>query len=177
MPSLRDIFRVDPNTSCNTHDLLECPCDGLAGAVSYESFEGGSDDKHDSDSDIELDRGFVRACEVKPGHIGKMDRAYLQKQKAGLAALGEWKHINCLRASSREDIEDNVLRKLIDYHKTPAQDKASQQPTTQLDKLLSVDLETIAAMDKILTVHDVPGGTISYLFQKSSTTTLGKSGE
>ena len=24
---MRDIFRINPDAACNTHDLLECPCD------------------------------------------------------------------------------------------------------------------------------------------------------
>ncbi|KAF5385986.1 hypothetical protein D9615_002412 [Tricholomella constricta] len=162
---LRDIFRIDPNTPCNTHDLLECPCDGLKYPVPDGPPEGGSDD-----DDFEPEQGFVKACEVKPEHIDKMDRAYLQKKKAGLAALGHWKHINCLRPSARDDIQDDVLRKLIDVYETPTKEDLLQQPKSQLHMLLSVDLQTVAA--KELTVQDVPGGTISYLFQKSSITTL-----
>lgn len=94
---------------------------------------------------------------------------YLQKQKAGLAALGEWKHINCLRPSTRDDIQDDILRKLFDSPKPTK----GQEPKTKLQVLLSgIDLENIAAMDEILSLNDVPGGTISFLFEKSSTTVL-----
>ncbi|KAF8070293.1 P-loop containing nucleoside triphosphate hydrolase protein [Lyophyllum atratum] len=164
---LRDIFRIDPNTPCNTHDLLECPCEGTASAALPDDVPAVLSD----DEDIEPEQGFVRACDVKPELSNKMDRAYLQKKKDGLAALGEWKHINCLRPSTRDDIQDDILRKLIDFHKTPAKDSILPSPKSRLDRLLSaVDLQNVTAASRVLTVHDVPGGTISYLFQKSSTT-------
>ncbi|KAG6878549.1 hypothetical protein C0993_004448 [Termitomyces sp. T159_Od127] len=101
-----------------------------------------------------------------------MDRMYLQKKKAGLAALGEWKHINCLRPITKDDIQDDALRKLIDIH-GPSTTNDTFVPKSRVDTILdAIDLQNIAAWDKCLTTHDVPGGTISYIFQKSSTTTL-----
>ncbi|GLB37249.1 putative SNF2 family N-terminal domain containing protein [Lyophyllum shimeji] len=163
---LRDIFRIDPDTPCNTHDLLECPCE-TASAVFPDDVPTAVDE-----DDSEPEQGFVKACDVKAEVIEKTDRAYLQKKKAGLAALGEWKHINCLRPFSRYDIQDDILRKLIDCHGPPGTDTTVSQPKSQLDKLLAIDLENLAAGSRVLTVRDVPGGTISYVFQKSSSSTI-----
>jgi DNA repair and recombination protein RAD54B len=93
----------------------------------------------------------------------------LQKKKAGLAALGEWTHINCLRSTARDDIQDDILRKLI--QSTDPTRKPSKQPKSRLDSLLSaIDLENIVAKDEVWTVRDVPGGTVSFLFEKTSLT-------
>ena len=48
------------------------------------------------------------------------------------------------------------------------------KPQSKPDSLLaSVDLENIKAMEQpLLSVRDVPGGTISFLFEKISTTSL-----
>jgi DNA repair and recombination protein RAD54B len=82
-----------------------------------------------------------------------------------LAALGEWRHINCLQSSTMDDIQDNILRKLT--CKPDAQGHAWYGAKPQLDQLLSaVDLGNIEARDCVLTVHDVPGGSISFLFEK-----------
>ena len=90
----------------------------------------------------------------------------MQKRKAGLAALGEWGHINCLQASAKDSIQDDVLRKLMITCKPTAKD-TSHQALTQLDQLLlAVDLENIGADDDALTVKEVPGGSVSFLFQK-----------
>jgi DNA repair and recombination protein RAD54B len=67
-----------------------------------------------------------------------------------------------------DDIQDDVLRKLAIICEPKAKEDPSR-PATQLDRLLSaVDLENIKAKDDVLTVHDVPGGSVSFLFQKSS---------
>ncbi|KAG6832491.1 hypothetical protein H0H87_001416 [Tephrocybe sp. NHM501043] len=119
---------------------------------------------------MDIEQGFVKACDVKPEFIDKMDRAYLQKKKAGLATLGEWKHINCLKPSTRDGIKDDALRKIINFHDSPIE--TTRQPKSRLDTLLSkIDLHNVAAMDKHLTTRDVPGGTVAYIFQKSSMST------
>jgi DNA repair and recombination protein RAD54B len=50
------------------------------------------------------------------------------------------------------------------------------KPRSRVDSLLSsVDLENIVALDEkqpLLSVRDVPGGTVSFLFEKISTTSL-----
>lgn len=92
----------------------------------------------------------------------------MQKKKDGLAALGEWTHINCLRATARGDVKDDVLRALLHSFEGD-QTMKTPSPKSQLDRLLSaVDLDNIAMMDNVLSVRDVPGGTVSFLFQKSS---------
>ncbi|KAG5636358.1 hypothetical protein H0H81_008306 [Sphagnurus paluster] len=165
-----DVIIIDPNTPCNTHDLLECPCEGLTNTLDVPA---AADTQDDDEVDGESAQGFVKACDLKPEAIDKMDRAYMQRKKVGLAALGEWKHINCLRASSRDDIQDDILRRLIDYHELSTKEDAPQNPKSRIDSLLSaVDLHNIVAMDKVFTVKDVPGGSVSYLFEKSSTSCL-----
>lgn len=57
---LRDIFRVHPDTFCNTHDLLQCACDGLGSeAIIKESDTGEVGAHHPVMS-------FVAASQVKP---------------------------------------------------------------------------------------------------------------
>lgn len=55
------------------------------------------------------------------------------------------------------------------------------KPRSRVDSLLaSVDLENIVAMDEkqpLLSVRDVPGGTVSFLFEKISTTSLDDVGD
>jgi DNA repair and recombination protein RAD54B len=95
---------------------------------------------------------------------------YLQKKKAGLAALGEWTHINCLRPSIGTHIQDDILRKIVSISTNGNSSKASN---TQLETIFSaVD---IGEMDKQRSVRDVPGGTISFLFEKCSKTVLDNS--
>lgn len=91
----------------------------------------------------------------------------MRKKRAGLAALGEWRHINCLRSSAMDNIQDDVLRKVAIIHEPKAEEDFSP-PATQLDRLLfAVDPENIKARDDDWTVHEVPGGSVSFIFQKS----------
>ncbi|KAJ7251770.1 SNF2 family N-terminal domain-containing protein [Mycena haematopus] len=158
---LRDIFRIHPDTVCNTHDLLECQCDGT---VAVNAREGDGDvstgsDSEDSDSESEK-KGFVNAAQIRPEEINKMDKAYMEKKRAGLAALGQWKHINCLLPTARDDIHDSMLRKLLFV---PQPDK---KPQSQLLAILDA-----AATMASLTVSDLPGGSVSFLFEKSTSST------
>lgn len=175
---LRDIFRVHPETGCNTHDLLDCGCDAVSKHFNDNVANvSGNDIEVDDDDDDEdaAGTGFVNASQVKPRHIEKMDGAYMKKKQAELASLGEWTHINCLRRLTSDNIHDVILRHLV--LPSVRDDKEDiAQPKSRLDSLLSaVDLDNITAMDEAtqpLSVRDVPGGTISFLFEKTSISTL-----
>lgn len=78
---LRDIFRVHPDTSCNTHDLIECPCINASGSDLSIAEKATSDSDTDSigeSSDEEEEgtvKGFVAASQVKTEDIMRMDKA------------------------------------------------------------------------------------------------------
>lgn len=104
---------------------------------------------------------------------------YLKKKKAELAALGEWTHIDCLRPNARDDVHDDILRKLIFEPAKTVKEQPVASPAktkSRIESLLSaIDLENLSALDveaPRLTVHDVPGGTVSFLFEKSSKSIL-----
>lgn len=87
--------------------------------------------------------------------------------------MGEWTHINCLRPSVGSHIQDDILRKIVSISTNGISSEAGSR---QLETILSaVDIEAIRAMDKQRTVRDVPGGTISFLFEKCSKTVLDNS--
>ncbi|KAF8920583.1 SNF2 family N-terminal domain-containing protein [Mucidula mucida] len=157
---LRDIFRIQPDTCCNTHELLECHCDNVPGS---QSLPTQADDGSDDDSDSE-ESGFVVASQVNPKKLSKKDKEYLRERKEALAALGQWKHVNCLLSKTHNGIRDDVLREILfDEKKMPKAE--SLRGKSLLDAL---DLDNIAAMGGIRTVRDVPGGSVSFLFEKSS---------
>ena len=87
----------------------------------------------------------------------------MKKKKAELAALGEWTHINCLRGSAKDEIHDEILRKLVHRFSSSADETKPPAPQPPLLSLLSaVDLKNVAD----LTVRDIPGGVVSFLFEK-----------
>lgn len=75
---LRDIFRVDPDTACNTHDLLECPCNGMGKSNPLEPIDTNrpeAEEEVDDSDESETEKGFVAASQVKSENINKMDKA------------------------------------------------------------------------------------------------------
>ncbi|KAI0066149.1 hypothetical protein BV25DRAFT_1879216 [Artomyces pyxidatus] len=174
---LRDIFTIHPHTACHSHDLLQCSCDldDTPDITDEISSQISSDDE--GSLDAETKPSFVMASQVKTDKTQRQDKAYMKKKKAELASLGEWTHINCLKPGARERIRDGVLRKLIyepEKSATSSVSKASDgAPKSRISSLLdAVDLDNVLNMDKssTLAVDDVPGGTVSFLFEKSSST-------
>ncbi|KAF9451278.1 RAD54B protein [Macrolepiota fuliginosa MF-IS2] len=168
---LRDIFRVHTDTPSNTHDLLDCPCDegrssDDASTSGRENISDGQDDAGESD-DENFKGGFVNATQVTPNYLGKLDKAYLEKKKAGLAALEEWKHVNCLADAAKDLIQDAILRELLytDGTQDPSNSRRSNGQTGNL--LAAIDLDQIRADVTIKSVGEVPGGTITFVFEKT----------
>lgn len=112
----------------------------------------------------------------RPRTSADVTSQYLKKKKAELAALGEWTHIDCLRPNARDDIHDDILRKLVFEPEARRNEKQPKdtpvKAKSRLESLLTaVDLENLSKQDEEaprLTVRDVPGGTVSFLFEKSS---------
>jgi DNA repair and recombination protein RAD54B len=192
---LRDIFRIQPDTACGTHDLLDCKCGDVADEEASEDNTktviaalDGSESELD-DEEVELVKTFQAASQLKPEQMERADKAvcalrlpifrleltldpqYAKKKKAELAALSEWTHIHCLRESARDYVQDPVLRKLLH-----APVSTANKPLARSTSLLeAVDIDNILAMDEDrpeVGARDVPGGTISFLFERSSTTAL-----
>ncbi|PFH52000.1 hypothetical protein AMATHDRAFT_2489 [Amanita thiersii Skay4041] len=101
---LRDIFRLDLTTACNTHDLLRCECNGLDGfAQAVDAING---DTTPIKSKEERIIGFVNASQVKyPTTPSPRDLA--------LTALQQWQHIDC-STNAVAGLQDSILQSLID---------------------------------------------------------------
>lgn len=66
---LRDIFRVHPDTPSNTHDLLECICEG------DEEIDGSVEQVDPNDDQDDDPQGFMLASQVKPQRgLNKTDK-------------------------------------------------------------------------------------------------------
>ena len=102
---------------------------------------------------------------------------YLRQKKQQLAALGQWTHINCLKPNVRENIQDPLLRKLVYIAESDTARKPQSQ--SRLDALLdAVDLENVLqATAPPLAVESVPGGSVSFLFERTHKTALDEDGE
>ena len=83
---------------------------------------------------------------------------YALKKKGQLAALGEWTHINGLRRGSRSMVQDKILQSLM-HEFDPGR---SQEPRSDA----VIESTSIAEIP----VDRVPGGTVSFIFERLSTT-------
>lgn len=138
---LRDLFSLDTETNCLTHDLLCCECEGkgyVAGAAETKStfFEHSEDEKEDSDQEDEPRYpGLMKASEVDFEKVEEERKKAMQKgrgvgvDKNQLSSLMEYSHILTTRLlgngkmDERDDdndeeygevsIEDEVLAKVI----------------------------------------------------------------
>jgi DNA repair and recombination protein RAD54B len=98
---------------------------------------------------------------------------YLQKKKAGLAALSEWKHINCLKCSTGEYIQDDILRNLAgqNVEVNDSSNSGLEKDGSRLDVLSGIDVHP-QPINNSQSICNVPGGIISFLFEKSSKANL-----
>ncbi len=98
---------------------------------------------------------------------------YLKKKKAELAALGEWTHINCLRPDASERVHDNILRSLL-FRSSSSHKQVDPVDGSSKSRILSLldaaDLDNIPPLED-LSIKDVPGGTVSFLFEKGTSIT------
>lgn len=100
-------------------------------------------------------------------------RQYRKQKKAQLAALGQWAHINCLEPGARTKIRDELLSQILFVTEQEKRGPAAGQ--SRLNTLFeAVDLENVLAESAkgALSVDQVPGGTVSFLFERSSTKAL-----
>ncbi|KAF9047302.1 SNF2 family N-terminal domain-containing protein [Panaeolus papilionaceus] len=105
---LRDIFRVHSDTSCNTHDLLECGCCSAGSGREPELHE----EKPTSVKERAL-KGFMSASNVCDDDISPEDEIFLEKKKMALASLSEWRHLECINPSDLQ-IGDPILQTLVE---------------------------------------------------------------
>jgi hypothetical protein len=148
---------------CQTHDLLQCRCSNNDHAVSSSANSDdeaelldpaeiargavarkaekkiASDAGSDSESESDVEMGFVPASQVKPNKISKAVRPFIlsssvilksplylicrllvslpeqekKRKREALAALSEWRHINCFADNYAELIQDPVLLHLL----------------------------------------------------------------
>lgn len=189
---LRDIFTIRPGTACHSHDLLDCPCDSVGTSGDNDALSIADALEDDSRLTAGTTSGFVVASQVKIVDAPKLDKAvcayflypeqnshiyvcyqYLKKKKAELAALGEWTHINCLRPDAGERVHDHILRNLL-FRPASSHEQVDLVDGSSKSRILSlldaVDLDNILPLED-LTIKDVPGGTVSFLFEKGTSIT------
>ncbi|KAG8756642.1 helicase [Serendipita sp. 396] len=164
---LRDLFSIHPHAICHTHELLACACSTLAGSAI-------EDDGHlavnpvrkfvqpGSDEEDEDEVGFVRGTQID---VDKISKKEIRKKHEALSSLAEWTHVNCMRQSAVSLIQDRLLRSLVH---TP---RGGESKSLDDEFFWDVD-EKGPSEEEETPVRDVPGGTMTFIFERVSKTGL-----
>jgi len=94
--------------------------------------------------------------------------------------LGEWTHINCLRPGASERVHDDILSGLLFKSSSSDKQRVDSVSKNRVSSLLdAVDLDNITRMGATpeLIVKDVPGGTVSFLFEKGTSMSKNEEGD
>ncbi|KAF8606322.1 hypothetical protein BDV93DRAFT_521145 [Ceratobasidium sp. AG-I] len=182
---LQDIFNVHPRTPCQTHELLQCCCSNsdhmIASSANSDDEDlidpselakraaklkvgkkADSDSLSDPESDSELEMGFIKASQVRPEKMSKADK---QRKRAGLAALSDWRHVNCLEDGYAELIQDPVLLHLLEKSGGL---KSSGFLEVNKPQGMDEDEDVEIAVPQPSTRDEDWGGLVSYVFEKRS---------
>lgn len=146
MDELRDLFTLDTETECQTHDLLACTCEGkgyIADALEAGDGQSGGEDNDGEEPDEIVYPGLMKASEVDVDKIEKDRMAALKKVPKGaqLSSLMEYSHV--LARSLMKEKKDGVDEE--------------------------EEFDEISIEDELLTkvVRDGEGKEVSFIFQKT----------
>lgn len=92
---------------------------------------------------------------------------YLEKKKAALVTLEDWKHINCLATSARDLVQDDILCQVL-YADDSITSTAQELGQESKSLLSTIDLEQLFVTATTKSIQEVPGGTITFVFEKTS---------
>jgi DNA repair and recombination protein RAD54B len=129
---LRDLFRLDLNGGCQTHDLLGCDCKGRgadplppSSILGHEEIEETAEDSEDSDDEslfpplhaiVPATRDNIDALEKKMAEDAKHDR--LKKSEGKMQALMLYRHIDAsIFKGETEDVFGYELDEVKDVKK------------------------------------------------------------
>ncbi|KAG9095961.1 helicase, partial [Ceratobasidium sp. 370] len=126
-------------------DLIKNSSKAAAGKKPAKRIESDSE----SESDVEM--GFIAASQVRPDKISKAEK---RRKREALAALSDWRHINCLADGFAELVQDPILLHLL-------QNTSEAEGSSLLNsKKSQVESGSTDGGDW--------GGIVSYVFEKRS---------
>ncbi|PVF93834.1 hypothetical protein CPB86DRAFT_85171 [Serendipita vermifera] len=171
---LRDLFNVYPYVSCHTHELLGCPCSNGGSLTAEEevpSKPGRKFVQEDSD-DEELEMGFVRGTQVNPDKLSKKE---MRQRREALSSLSEWRHIDCTMSTAAGLLQDSVLRALMVKPSGNITGNNKSENSDELWDAFDYDDGTedgALAKPNAISVRDLPGGSVTFTFERVSKTDL-----
>lgn len=104
---LKDLFSL-PQTTCNTHDLLDCECSGVGQiCLTQEDQENDPNSTLTDELDI-LSSGYMSASAYK-----ELDNVQMGKKQSIRSALSQYKHFDPTSFTTEMSCGDKVLDRLL----------------------------------------------------------------
>lgn len=106
MDDLKDLFTINLETKSNTHDLLECSCEGVGEDLLLETSTQDDEPREEDEDEDETPPGWISALDFK-----QIDQKEIKKKASIRSALLEYNHYQ----PKNYDIEcgDELIYKLL----------------------------------------------------------------
>ncbi|ODQ83187.1 hypothetical protein BABINDRAFT_159629 [Babjeviella inositovora NRRL Y-12698] len=110
MFDLKDLFSLGLETTCGTHDLMECPCEGLGEEIEPEDSEEvkENDEEVKGEKESESNQGFVTALDYQ-----KASQDSSQKKRTIQGALVGYRHIDPVKMGMEIDCRDEATEDFL----------------------------------------------------------------
>ena len=115
MEDLKDLFTVNRDTQCNTHDLVECSCGGTGEELVIEDDE--IQQKENTVPKLERQVSWTSALEIKNNPIE--DKAEKERKSTIKMCLSDYRHLDPRIINIHDtSIGDTVVESLIEKNRT-----------------------------------------------------------
>lgn len=106
MTDLKDIFTVNEKTSSNTHDLLECTCNGIGEDLVLTDSESEKEEEEEEHPSSD----WISALDLK-----QQDQTPIKKRSSIRSALSEYKHFDPSKHTGKQafDCGDSVITSIL----------------------------------------------------------------
>ena len=98
---LRDLFRLDEDSRCQTHDLLQCDCGGQGEVEATDNTKASLTDLKDSDSESDYSDS-PSATVVKASNLGEKSSQINKKKSKKMRSLLQYSHFDTEVLCSKE---------------------------------------------------------------------------
>ncbi|GMM34231.1 DNA-dependent ATPase [Saccharomycopsis crataegensis] len=120
---LKELFKLDLQTQCNTHDLIECPCEGTGEVLSFDEEEKeGEEEKEEKEMDYSQDKGenlgWVSAKSMRSMQESMEEDRMIEKSRKIRGCLNDFSHCdpkfikNGELESTGDTITDTILKNI-----------------------------------------------------------------
>lgn len=119
MTDLKDLFSVQEGTKCNTHDLIECSCEGIGEDLEGHEADGEDNTEMPKVPFLSRQGSWISAREIRDDP-DPLDKSRQQQKSVIKKCLQDYKHFDPSRLSSSLDtpVGDPIVESIISRDST-----------------------------------------------------------